>query len=229
MGLPRPGLIMDAPVRPRRAVTTSPPRWAHGSVPPADARRGAPRHDLARGAGAYRGGALLAAEVRPGLSRAVIVLVLVMIGLNIALMMFEPKPPSATAPTPPASDVFEGYDTAVLADEVIARDRLSGQEADRIRDLYSQLQKSVDDKEVHHDGLDRYLGERSAYLHGILYGRMMVVVWTEVGVLAMFVAMTIVGYDRAAAVQPVIWSSALGRRVWGWKLLASTVFALGAA
>ncbi|MDR2929769.1 MAG: hypothetical protein LBV06_02515 [Propionibacteriaceae bacterium] len=172
---------------------------------------------------------MLAAEMRKGLSRAVFVLVFLMIALNIALILFEPKPPEAGVPAQPSSDVFEGYDTAVLADAVIARDRLSGDGATHVRELYASLQKSVDDKEIHHDGLDPYLGENSAYLHGILYGRVMVVAWVEVGVLGMLVAMTIVGYDRAVGVQPVIWSSTVGRAVWGWKLLASTVLALAVA
>jgi hypothetical protein len=157
------------------------------------------------------------------------VLVLVMIALNIAVMMSVPRPPSTGVPAQPSTDVFEGYDTATLADAVIARDRLSGAGADSIRDLYAKLQESVDDKEIHRDGLNRYLGENSAYLHGILYGHVMPLAWVEVGMLGMFVALTIVGYDRAAGVQPVIWSSAVGRRMWGWKLLASTVLAFGVA
>ncbi len=171
---------------------------------------------------------LLAHELRKALTvPAIAGVALLALVVNLVLIGATeepvwPAPAEGTAMT----NIYQGYQTAQLAEEYIALDRLSGTAADRVRALYDRLQPVVDQKAAQLDALDPYLGPRSSYLHGLLYGLVMPLALTEVCFLAALMALFCLGQDRTAGTQALLWSSRTGRRIQGVKLGAALLASL---
>ncbi len=163
-------------------------------------------------------------------SPAILGVALVALVFNIVMVWLTPKPDWALQPeTDPMTNIYQGFSAADIADSYIAQASLTGGAAQRVQNLYDRLQASVDDKAAHGDALDPYMGEPTAYVHGILYGQVLPIALVEAGVLALILSLFAIGYESAAGTDKLVWSSATGRKIWGWKVLASLVASLALA
>lgn len=125
-------------------------------------------------------------------------------------------------------NVFEGYSTDALADKYVAMYGMTGAAEENIRGKYDKLQAVIYEKAEDGDALFPYFGYDTYYLHSLLFGTVLFSITAECGLIAMFVALMLTGYENTRATEQIICSSKTGRQIQRTKLAASLITGLAA-
>ncbi|RKN80612.1 hypothetical protein [Paenibacillus ginsengarvi] len=120
-----------------------------------------------------------------------------------------------------AVDIFKDFQTSEIAEGYIRKYGIAGANAENIRSKYEKLQPVVDEKSANGDALSVYFGKQTHYRHSLLFEMMFMAIIAESCLLALFTALLSVTYEHMRGTEPVIYASAVGRRVLRTKLWAS--------
>lgn len=119
------------------------------------------------------------------------------------------------------TDVFDGYDTAYIAEAYIKVLRLTGYAEKAIRDKYAKLQTAVDAKAMANESMTLYFASATKYKHDELHKDIMFILLLECGLLTALVALLSIGYENHHNTSHTIYATTTGRRIVYHKLLAS--------
>ena len=118
-------------------------------------------------------------------------------------------------------NVFDGYDTAYIADAYIKELGLAGYAAAATRDKYSRLQESVDAKAETGEGMTLYFASTTTCKHDHLYYNTMLFLILQCGLLAALTMLLSIGYEHHNRTSHTVYSTKTGRGVMRYKLFAS--------
>ncbi|MCL2078706.1 MAG: hypothetical protein FWH17_02555 [Oscillospiraceae bacterium] len=124
------------------------------------------------------------------------------------------------------TDVFDGYDTAYIADAYIRRLNLSGYAAEAMRGKYAALQNAADDKAFTDESLTVYFASSTPDKHFGLHGITMRVLIAQCGILAALVMLLSLGYEHMSRTSLTVYAAKTGRNILRHKMLASISAAL---
>ena len=120
-----------------------------------------------------------------------------------------------------AKDVFDGYDTAYIAEAYISKLRLSGYIADAMRDKYAALQSAVDDKDFADESLTLYFAGATSDKHFGLHGITLRFLIVQCGILAALIMLLSLGYEHSSRTALTVYATKTGRNIQCHKMLAS--------
>lgn len=122
-------------------------------------------------------------------------------------------------------NVFEGYDTGVLAAFYADIVRESPTAAGWIRKKYSLLQPRAEQLAKSGAALDQYAGKATYESHQLLFGTLMRAILAEGSICAMLVILYLMGYEQLNRTEGQVCASCKGRRLWMTKLAAAMLSA----
>ena len=120
-----------------------------------------------------------------------------------------------------AEDIFDGYDTAYIADAYIERLNLSGYKAEMMRDKYAAMQIAVDDKAAADESLTLYFAGATADKHFGLHGITMRFLIAQCGMIAALIMLLSLGYEHSSRAAHTVYATKTGRNIQRYKMLAS--------
>jgi ABC-type transport system involved in multi-copper enzyme maturation permease subunit len=119
------------------------------------------------------------------------------------------------------TDVFDGYDTAYIADAYIKKLGLTGYAANAIRDKYAGLQKSIDAKAEIGESMTLYFASATTDKHDDLYYNTMLFLILQCGLIAALIMLLSIGYEHHNRTSHIVYATKTGRKVMRYKLFAS--------
>ena len=119
------------------------------------------------------------------------------------------------------TDVFDGYETAYIAEAYIRRLGLSGYTADAMRDKYAALQNAVDEKADSGESLTLYFAGDTVSKHFLLNGITLRFLFLECGLLVALIVLFSLGYEHANRTAHTVYAAKTGRNIMRHKLTAS--------
>lgn len=124
------------------------------------------------------------------------------------------------------TDIFDGFDAVeIIAGRYSTRHGLSGEHEQNVREKYEKLQPVIEAKATNQESLSPYFGDRTPYLHKLLFQTLFGAIIAESCLIALFVALISTGYESARNTEGVIYGSKSGRGILRTKLLASLITA----
>lgn len=123
-------------------------------------------------------------------------------------------------------NIFEGLKTNEIAEKYIRKYGITGENAKNIRNKYEKLQHVIDEKAANGDALSKYFGEKTHYLHSMLFKTMFMAIIAESCLLALFAALISVTYENLRDTEHIISATKVGRRILRTKLCASLTVAI---
>ncbi|MCL2084681.1 MAG: hypothetical protein FWH06_05440 [Oscillospiraceae bacterium] len=120
-----------------------------------------------------------------------------------------------------AADVFDGYDTAYIADAYIERLNLSGYKAEMMRGKYAALQAAVNDKASTDESLTLYFASATSDKHFGLHGITLRFLIAQCGILAALIMLLSLGYEHSSRTAHTVYATKTGRHIQRHKMLAS--------
>jgi hypothetical protein len=121
------------------------------------------------------------------------------------------------------SNVFIGYDVVEIAEAYIDALNLDGKLAAEMRNKYSDLQNTVDEKAKRGDSLTLYFAGNTYGQHKKLFGSIMPAVCAEGVLLTLLVVLYALGYENMNRTEHLVYSSKTGRRIVMKKYIASVI------
>jgi hypothetical protein len=118
------------------------------------------------------------------------------------------------------TDIFDGYDTAYIADAYIRRLGLTGYAASAIRSKYDELQKSVDRKDASDESMTLYFASATGHKHEDLYRNTMLFLILECGLIAALIMLLSLGYEHHNCTAHIVYATKTGRKIIIHKLFA---------
>ena len=122
-------------------------------------------------------------------------------------------------------NVFEGYDTGVLAVFYADIVRESPTAVAWIRKKYSLLQPRAEQLAKSGAALDHYAGKATYESHQLLFGILMRATLAEGSICAMLVILYLMGYEQLNRTEGQVCSSCKGRQLWMTKIAAAMLSA----
>ena len=119
------------------------------------------------------------------------------------------------------TDVFDGYDTAYIADAYIKNLGLTGYAANATRSKYEKLQNSVNAKAETGESMTLYFASATTYKHDHLYYNTMLFLILQCGLLAALIMLLSVGYEHHSRTTHTVYSTKVGRKIMRYKMFAS--------
>jgi hypothetical protein len=120
-----------------------------------------------------------------------------------------------------AIDIFDGYETAYIAEAYIRGLGLDGYAADAMREKYAKLQLSVDAKAATDESMTLYFAGATTYKHEGLHENTMLFLLLECVLLAALVVLMSVGYEFQNRTAHTVYATKTGRNIMFHKLFAS--------
>ena len=118
------------------------------------------------------------------------------------------------------TDVFDGYDTAYIADAYIGRLGLKGYAASAIRSKYAELQKVVDMKDASDESMTLYFASATGYKHNDLHRNTMLFLLLESALIAALIMLLSLGYEHHNRTSHIVYATKTGRKIIIHKLFA---------
>jgi hypothetical protein len=118
-------------------------------------------------------------------------------------------------------DIFDNYDSSIIAERYIARHNIYGKYAENVRNKYKTLQTVIDEKGKNNDSISYYFGEQTRSRHSLLFKTLFGAIAAESCLAALFVSLLSVGYENMRNTEAVIYTSKRGRMILRTKYLAS--------
>jgi hypothetical protein len=119
------------------------------------------------------------------------------------------------------TDIFDGYDTAYIAEAYISRLGLSGYAAGAMRDKYAALQSAVDSKAASDESLTLYFASDTVYEHRQLYQNTMGFLLLECAIIAALIMLLSLGYEHICRTTHTVYATKTGRDILRHKMFAS--------
>ena len=126
------------------------------------------------------------------------------------------------ADTTGMTDIFDGFDAVeIVVGRYSARHGLSGEYEQNVREKYEKLQPVIEAKAANDESLSPYFGDRTPYLHKLLFQTLFGAIIAESCLIALFVALISTGYESARNTEGVVYGSKSGRDILRTKFFAS--------
>lgn len=120
------------------------------------------------------------------------------------------------------TDIFEGFDAVeIIGERYSTRHGLTGDYELNVMRKYEKLQAAIDVKAANDESLSSYFGDKTPYLHKLLFQTLFGAIIAESCLIALFIALISTGYERARNTEGIIYSSKSGRDILRTKFLAS--------
>ena len=119
------------------------------------------------------------------------------------------------------TDIFDGYDTAYIAEAYIGKLGFSGYIAEALRNKYAALQNAVDDKAAADESLTLYFANATSDKHFELHGVILRFLFAQCGILAALVMLLSLGYEHSSRTTHTVYATKTGRSIQRYKMVAS--------